>query len=606
MIDRPDHIPDLLRLRILFALIFLMLGVIMTRLWVLQIVKGQELAQEAQTQQVKRIRRVAARGLIEDCKGRVLASTRPKFVVSITPEDAAKNPQVIERLAALLETTTQDLNDKIDAGRRISRYDPVPLQRDVDIKILSRIEEQRLDLPSVLVTREPVRYYMDNTLCTHVLGVTRPIPKDTKETKDLLAQLTAQGYHSSDYIGREGLEKTYEAELRGQDGGTDVAVDARGRVLKTLGEVRPIPGHTLKLGIDLDLQRIAWQALKEQFEHKGTPGSAVAIDPNDGSVLAMVSMPTYDLNTYGKDFNKMLADKTNRPMLNRAIAGVYPSGSPFKLVTAAAGLETGTTTTETGDYCSGGIHLGRQPFRCDEVHGAVAFYRAIGASCNVFFYHTAQRAMARDPDSLPHWARQFGLGQKTGIDLPGERRGHVPDAAWKRKVAHDAWRLGDTYNMAIGQGSIQTTPLQLANYTAALANGGTLWKPHVVKEIIDPVDGSRSPITPEVHMKMGLQPQNRAAIVEGMCRAVSPGGTAYGAEMPGIKIAGKTGTAQAVKDGKAVDNSVFVCFAPADHPRIAIAVLVEAGGYGKDVAVPIAHRMLSEFFLHKTNVVLGN
>jgi penicillin-binding protein 2 len=604
MIDRPDHIPNLSRLRVLYALICVMLGVIVVRLWVVQIVKGPELAQESQTQQVRRIRRVGARGLIEDRKGRMLASSRPKFVISITPDDARKNPQVVEALAPLLDTTVGDLNDRIDVGRKLSRYDPVPLQRDVDIKVLSRIEEQRMDLPGVLLTREPVRYYMDNMLCTHVLGITGPIPKNTN--KDLLAKLTAQGYHNGDYIGIEGLERTYEQELRGQDGGTDVAVDARGRILKTLGEVPAIPGHTLKLGLDLDVQRVAWQALKEQFDSKGTPGAAVAIDPNDGSVLAMVSMPTYDLNTYYAHINQLLADKTNVPMVNRAIASVYPSGSPFKLITAAAGLETGTTTTDTSDYCSGGIHLGRLPFRCDEVHGAVAFYRAIGASCNVFFYHTAQRAMAKDPDSLPHWARQFGLGQKTGIDLPGERRGHVPDRAWKRKVFHDGWRLGDTYNMAIGQGSVQTSPLQLCNYTAGLANGGTLWKPHLVKEIIDPVDGSSHRVEPEVHLKMGLQPQNRAAIVEGMCRAVSPGGTAYGAEIPGIPIAGKTGTAQAPKNGKAHNNSVFICFAPVEHPKIAIAVLVEGGGYGAAVAVPIAHRMLVQFFLHKSKVAVAS
>jgi penicillin-binding protein 2 len=579
----------------------MMLVVIVMRLWFLQIVKGQELAQQSQTQQVRRIRRVAARGLIEDRHGKVLASSRPKFVVSITPDDAKKNPQVVERLAALLDTTVQDLEDKIDAGRKLSRYDPVPMQRDVDIKVLSRIEEQRLDLPGVLVTRDPVRYYMDNSLCTHVLGITRPIPKT--EPKEL-AKLLAKGYRGGDLIGQEGLEKTYEEELRGQDGGTDVTVDARGRILKTLDEIPPLAGHTLKLGLDLDLQQVAWQALKEQFDSKGTPGAAVAIDPNDGSVLALVSMPTYDLNTYGERFNQLKADKKNVPLLNRAISSVYPSGSPFKLITAAAGLETGTTTVETSDYCSGGIHLGRWPFRCDEVHGSVAFYRAIGASCNVFFYHTAQRAMACDPNSLPFWARRFGLGQKTGIDLPGEHRGHVPDAEWKRKVLHDGWRMGDTYNMAIGQGSVQTSPLQLANYAAGLANGGTLWRPHLVKEIIDPVTGESTPVKPQIHLKMGLKPQNRDAIVEGMRRAVQPGGTAYGAEIPGIPIAGKTGTAQARKNGKAVDNSVFICFAPADHPKIAIAVLVEAGGYGAKVAVPIAHRMLVEYLLHKKNVAV--
>jgi len=592
MINLPDHIPNLKRLVVLYALIGSMLGAIIMRLWFLQIVMGQELAQQSQTQQIKRIRRVAARGLIVDRNGKVLASSRPKFVVSVTPDDMRKNPQVLPRLATLLNVTEQDLADKIEAGRGISRYDPVPLERDVDIKILSQIEEQRWDLPGVLVTRDPVRYYADNTLCTHILGITQPIPK---ENRDLLVRLTAKGYHNGDYIGREGLERTYEEELRGQEGGTDVAVDSRGRILKALEEHPPVSGHTLKLGLDLDLQRVAWQALKEQYDVKGHPGAIVALDPNDGSVLAMVSMPTYDLNSYGKSFKALEADKKS-PMINRAISSVYPCGSSFKLVTAGAGLETGTTTTYTTDYCSGGIRLGRWPFRCLEVHGSVAFYRAIGASCNVFFYHTAQRAGG---PALSFWARQYGLGARTGIDLPGEKRGNVPDEAWKRKRFHDHWRMGDTYNMAIGQGGVQTSPLQLANFVSGLANGGTLWKPHLVKAIIDPITSVARPVTPEVHGKMGLKPRNRDAIVEGMRRALLEGGTAHGVAIAGLEVAGKTGSVQV---RKGVTNSVFVCFAPIERPKIALAVLVENGGYGAETAAPIARRLLTQFFhIHSDN-----
>ncbi len=595
MIDLPDHIPNLRRLKAFYVVIFVLLSVIIARLWYLQVVQGPELAQESTLQQIRMIRRVAPRGVIEDRSHHVLATSRTKFVVSVTPNDIKKNPQVLPRLAQLLGVSADDLQQTVQNALTsgVARFDQVPLIRDIDIETLSRLEENRLDLPGVLVTRDPVRYYSDDGMCTHILGVTRPIDADT------LKRLGGKGYHGGDYVGVSGLERTYEHDLRGAAGHTDIAVDARGRMQRSLGDTSAVPGKTLRLALDLGLQQVAYKALKEQFDGKGVasghhPGAVVALDPNTGGVLAFVSMPGYDLNSYGKSYGALLKDPF-KPLINRASGSAYPCGSPFKLVTAAAGLESGSISTSSWYYCPGYLMLGRRRFRCDEIHHDVDFYRAIGASCNVFFFHTAERT---EKDNIAAMAKRFGLGQKTDIDLPSDKAGLVPTPEWKRKHKLGGWYRGDTLNMSIGQGFVQASPLQLADFAAALANGGTLWRPHLVSAIIDPVTGKVQPIKPEPRGSLGLSPANRNAIVEGMRHALLPGGTAAASAIPGLSIAGKTGTVQ-IKKG--VDNAVFICFAPIENPRIAIAVLVEGGGYGAQTAAPIARRMLAQFFhIHLT------
>lgn len=594
MIDLPDHIADLRRLKSLFALIFLMLLVIVTRLWYLQVVMGAELAQESAAQQLRRVRRVAARGLIVDRNNRILATNRPKFVVSLSPDSARKNPLVLPQLADLLHQPLSGLLDKLnEAGGGPARYDAVPLARGVDIEILSRIEEHRMDLPGVLVTRDPVRWYNDEGLCTHVLGVTRPI------SREKLMMMSKAGYHGGDNIGVFGLEDYYERELRGADGGTDTMVDARGRMQRSLMEHPSTPGKTLELSLDLNLQRVAVKALQEQFGNKQRAGAIVAEDPDTGEIIALASSPTFDLNSYGEKVAE-LTHNSHKPFLNRASGSAYPCGSPFKLVTAAAGLETSVISTGSRDYCPGYARLGNRRFHCDEVHGSVDFYRAIGESCNVFFFHAAQSVGV---ERLGYWARNFGLGERTGIDLPADRKGLVPSPEWKMKRKRaGSWMKGDTLNMAIGQGGVQVSPLQLVNFTSALANGGTLWRPHLVSAIKDPVTGRVQRIEPEAKGQLGLSRRHLEAIRKGMRQALLPHGTAFGSAIPGLAVAGKTGTVQ-IKKG--VNNAVFVCFAPYSHPRIAVAVLIEGGGYGAQTAAPIARRLLVQYF-RVTNAGVGS
>jgi penicillin-binding protein 2 len=583
MIDLPDHMPDLRRLKALYSVIFVMIAAIIARLWYLQVVKGPEYAAASATRSVKTIPRVAPRGIIVDCKGRVLATSRPKFVVSIAPDDVKKNPLVLGKLAELLKLPEEDLRDRLTpmmSARGSARYDPVPLVRDVNIETLAGIEERRLDLPGVLVTRDPVRYYNDGGLCTHLLGVTRSI------TAEKLQKLRDQGYRPGDYVGTFGLEAYYDAELRGQAGGTDIVVDAHGRMQRSLGQRAPIPGQTLQLALDLDLQRVAADGLRAG----GKPGAVVALDPNTGGVLALASYPTYDLNRYGTDIKAMSHDPM-APMINRASGSAFPCGSTFKLVTAAAGLETGAISTGTYAYCPGYLIRNHQRFGCLEHHGSVGFYRAIGESCNVYFYNAALRTGC---EALGAMAKRFGLGQKTGIDLPDDKKGLVPTPDWKRKHVHMPWFPGDTINMAIGQGMVLVSPLQLANYTAALANGGTLYRPHLVNQIIDPVKHVARTIEPVVQGTLGLQPGNLRAIVAGMELTMRGRGTAAACALPGLTVAGKTGTVQ-IRRG-VPNNAMFVCFAPVEHPRIAIAVLVQGGGFGAESAAPIARKMLAQYF----------
>jgi penicillin-binding protein 2 len=602
MIAPPDHIPDHRRLHVFYAIMVSMLIVIVVRLWYLQIVKGPEMAVESEMRRTRTVRRLAARGSIEDTTGRVLATNRFRFVISIVPFELKKNPEVLPRLARMLHLPENDLADEI-AENTVTAFDPVPVADDVDVALLTQIEEQQLDLPGVVISRDPERFYTDDKFFTHVLGFTGRV------TRQQIKKMSAANYQSGDYIGIEGLEKTFEAELRGKDGGKVVAVNAKGRILADVDDVAPVPGHTLRLTLDYDLQKVTLNALMEELSQSGHPGSAVAIDPQTGAVLALASAPSYDLNTYRQSIGKLLKDP-QKPLINRAVNSPQPCGSTFKLITAAAGLETGQIVSGTSIFCPGFLRLGRRTFHCDKLsgHGSIDLEDAIGQSCDVYFWRVAQRV---GEDAVTKWAHRFGLGESTEIDLPPTRaaKGLIPTKEWKLKTKRGPWVPGDLLNMSIGQGYVGVTTLQMANYTAALANGGTLWRPQIVREVRD-ITGSRPRVLhtlePQKKGDLGIHENNRTAIIEGMRRVFQRRGTAAASMIQGLDMAGKTGTAQVTKTE---DNSVFICFAPVDHPKIAIAVLVEKGGHGSDVAAPIARRMVNQYLhlkLDNSRVPIGH
>jgi penicillin-binding protein 2 len=592
--NKPDH----LRLHLLFGFMLLFFGAIAIRLWYLQVVKNEEFLLLAEKQRTRQIRRKAPRGEIMDAKGRVLVTNRPYFVVSALPDEVKKHPEVLPRLIQLLGLNPEDIEEQMKASKR-TPSDPIPLVEvePEDPYTLSKVEENLVNLPGIFIATEPKRLYQDNQTCTHVLGIVRPI------SKARLEKMVDQGYRPGDYVGVEGIEASYEPELRGGDGGQFVEVDVKGRVRKTLDERNPTPGHTLQLTLDLDLQKVAHEALQEQLA-KGRTGAIVALDPQDGAVLAMASSPSYDLNRFDSDYSTWLANPLH-PLYNRATMMAQASGSPFKLITAAAGLESGTLSTGSGDTCPGYIMVGKQRFNCDKRsgHGHLNFYNAIAASCDVYFYHTAMNAGI---DNLSKWAKNFGLGSKTQIDLPEdfESAGTVPNPEWKQKRfrrsrTRNPWVKGDLVNLGIGQGYLRVTPLQLAVFTSALANGGEVLKPQLVREIRD-ISEEKSVVihrlTKQVRQKTGLRPEYRNAIVEGMRRVVQEHGTGSNVAIAGITVAGKTGTVERLEKGVYVDDSVFVCFAPLENPKIAIAVVVQKGNWGSETAAPIARRLLMQYF----------
>jgi penicillin-binding protein 2 len=510
-------------------------------------------------------------------------------------------------LARLLERPVEELEAAIAPFRRNNSYDAVRVAEDMDQVTITRIEEHKLNLPGVYIYPEPIRTYPDGLLFGHIMGQMGQIqPEELKKRRN-------EGYRPGDYCGKLGLEKQYDAELRGYNGGREIEVDARGRVLRDVRSENtdPVPGATLTLSLDRDLQKIAYDALAEwgtgQHLHAqagGNPGAVVAMDPQTGRILAMATYPSYDPNLFVKGISqddwKRIQENPLKPQINRCVGSAYAPGSTFKVITASAGLETGTCSTDTYEYCSGSISLGGHWHkRCHKVHGSIGFYGAIAKSCDIFFYRLGQRL---EPERMADYAQRFGLGARTGIDLPFvESAGVVPSPEWKQKHHRGPWVGGDTVDFAIGQASLATTPLQMCNAAAAIANGGTLYKPHLVKAIKYPAVSDQpahtDPVNPEVLKKVSVSPHTLEKIVRAMEMVMQPGGTAANAAIPGLTMAGKTGTAQVgVKGGAIVNNAWFIGFAPVENPRIAICVFVEHAGHGGDFAAPIAKQIIAKYF----------
>jgi penicillin-binding protein 2 len=460
-----------------------------------------------------------------------------------------------------------------------------------------------MNLPGVYIYPEPVRSYPDGELFGHILGQMGEIqPDELKERRQ-------EGYRPGDYCGKLGLEKRYDSFLRGINGGREIEVDARGRMLRDVDTTEPIAGATLTLSIDRDLQKIAYDALSEwgTGRHKGArasghAGAVVALDPQTGGVLALATYPSYDPNLFVKGISrkdwKSIQDNPLKPQINRCVGSAYAPGSTFKAITAAAGLETGTCSPHTQEFCSGSISLGRWRKRCHHVHGTVGFYTSIAKSCDVFYYRLGQRLQ---PERMADYSTRFGLGARTGIDLPAvEAAGVVPTPEWKRAHGRGPWVGGDTVDYAIGQASLTCTPLQMCNVAAAVGNGGMLYKPRLLKSIHFPATHDRpariETLKPEVLKKVNVSPRTLEEVVRGMKMVMEPGGTAWSSAIPGITMAGKTGTAQVhIRGGSIVNNAWFIGFAPLEKPQIAICVFVEHAGHGGDVAAPIARQVVAKY-----------
>ncbi|MCX7799335.1 MAG: penicillin-binding protein 2 [Fimbriimonadales bacterium] len=566
------------------GLIFAALAVLAVRLWVLQVVRHEELVEKAEVVRQAVIPKPAPRGLIVDRKGRLLAGVRPQVVVTVVPDAARRNPWIVDKLASMLGASPQKIRERIEQGAW-RRYLPTPVFVGASVPVATRIAEAGPHLPGVGVETQPMRYYPDSKSFSHILGyVWTPDSRDVERLEEL-------GLKAPEYVGKLGVEYHYERELMGVEGRERVEVDVRRRPVRVLGRDNPVPGSRLTLGIDADLQRRALELLGSRR------GAVVMLDPSSGEVLCLASSPTYDVRLFEggisrEDYRRLQEDR-RAPLLNRAIRGFYSPGSTFKIVTSMAARRAGVFSNTRPVACRGYFQIGRRRLRCLGVHGAIAFPNAMAKSCNTYF---ASLGMDAGPDALIELALEAGLGQKTGIDLRGEGAGIVPTREWMATHRDPPrWYGGDTANMAIGQGFLSLTPLQMAQLIALVANRGVAYRPHLVRRITEPgAGGATRSVEPEATHRVDADPAFWEALV-GSLRGVVEAGTAVSARIPGIAWCGKTGSTEHVRGRKT--HGWFVGFAPMDRPMVAIAVLVEESGHGGEVAAPIARELVAAYLL---------
>jgi penicillin-binding protein 2 len=577
------------RSRVTIVFVILLFAVLGERIFELQVIHGAKYKRMAEENQIRMRRDRAPRGLILDRNGFVLAGNRPSFALAVEYAETPSDDSFRQRLADLVDVPRDLLDEGFDKAR-LHPWEPVRICRDISFEAVARLEEQKIWLPGTGVEVDPIRSYPNGMMACHLLGYQGEISEAE------LKKLRSQGYRPGDYLGRTGVEEMWEMSLHGVDGARFVRVDARGREVGPVTEkspVRPIPGHNLLLTIDVALQAAAERAM-EKVER----GAAVAVDPRNGEVLALVSRPAFDPNAFAGGIDpslwRVLSEDPARPLLDRALSAAYPPGSTFKVITASCAVELGHLGEETRlRPCTGSYWFGDRSFGCwkKEGHGSLDLRSAIVQSCDVFFYQVGERL---ELDELSAFMMRFGFGARTGIDLPSEAYGHVPTTeGYNEKYGVRGWTRGLMLNLAIGQGEILATPVQMVQVAAAFGNGGRFWTPHLFLRLEEP--GGR--ILREARVRshrIDISEKTLAVLGDAMLGVVEDEkGTGRAARVPGVRVAGKTGTAQ---NPHGEDHAWFIALAPVDDPRVALAVVVENAGHGGSVAAPIAGEILRAFF----------
>jgi len=560
------------------------------RLWQLQILQADYYAQLADVNRLRVHRLPSPRGLILDRRGTPLVTNRPAFSVWVVPAEVVDPGRVLPQLARVVGVPEDDLWARWERSRR-RPFEPMRVRRDVGIRVVTALEERRQSLPGVQVEAEPVRVYPFGPAAAHVLGYLGEVSPEELEA------LRPRGYRAGDLIGKAGVERAYDEVLRGSDGEHAVEVDAAGRPLRVLREQPGQPGHTLVLALDRELQEEAARQLQ------GRSGAVVAMDPWTGEVLAMASSPSFDPNLFSvgiseQDWQRLSADRRN-PLLNRATASAYEPGSVFKVVTGLAALQEGRAASSSRFLCKGSLQLGRWVFRDLVAHGVVDFTTGVAQSCNVMFWTLG---LALGPDLLAEYAQRLGFGSPTGVDLPLEVPGMIPDPAYKQRTWQEPWYPGDTLNMAIGQGFVLVTPLQVARAMSAVANGGILLRPRLVRAVVSPEGHVVRTFSPEAQARLPVSDQALAALRRGLV-AVVDRGTGQAARVEGLQVAGKTGSAETARGRP---HAWFAGYAPASQPRIVVVVLVEHGYRGGVSAAPIARAILERWWTGLRSARGGN
>jgi penicillin-binding protein 2 len=566
--------------------LLVLVAMLLLQFWLLQGVNSKRYRDLAENNRIRTLGIAAPRGTLTDRNGRILAENKPAFKIVVTMGPAASVENISRSLASLLGVDEAEIRQKL--GRPRAAYQPVTIKAKATFEDVAAVEARRLEMPEVSVEVVPMRAYPQARSAAHVVGRVGEV------TDRQLKQPAFADFEPGRVVGQSGLEALYNEDLTGTDGLRRVVVNSRG-VEVSLSEDQPArAGGAVELTLSADLQAAMEAAFKDQA------GSAVALDPYTGEILGLVSSPGFDPNSFTagierSDWESLITDPKT-PLLNRALQGTYAPGSLFKVVVAAAGLEEGLITPETTTFCPGHATIYGHVFKCNRPggHGTISLGRAIGESCNVFFYQLGARL---EIQRLAAYARKFGLGTVSAVDLPNEAAGLIPDPAWKERFFKAPWYQGETISVSIGQGQVLATPLQMARMMAAIANGGRLVQPHVVRLI------AGKPMAYESSRSMGFRPSTIAAIRHGLFLAVNGGGSGARAQVADLVVAGKTGSAQVVSSSKLLKDvssiqphAWFAGFAPLDNPRIVLAVLVDHGGSGGGAAAPVARAIFEKFF----------
>ena len=592
------------KFKLLFIIVSVAMSLLVMRLWYLQVIEGNELRQRSENNSVRLRKIKAMRGLIMDQDRRVLVDNQPSFDIVFIPNRTKDIRTVLDKIKSLYTERSLTLPALVDLPDRVKPFVPVLLERNISVEKLAVVETHALDLPGVVTEVTPVRQYLNGEMTSQIIGFTGEV---TREDLDRSVQ---EKLSPGDIIGKFGIEKYLDCHLRGKNGAEQVEVNVAGKAVRSLGRIPATMGENVVLTINSALQEAAWSAMENRA------GAVVALDPRNGEGLALVSSPSFDPNLFNKGISydewERLSNNPRHPLENRAVSGQYPPGSTYKIVVAAAALAEGLITPETTFYCNGAFDMGDREFHCWQAkgHGNVNLHRAIVESCDVYFYNLGKKLGV---DRIAAYARAFGLGAPLGIDLPREKGGLIPTKQWKLDRFRQPWQMGETISLSIGQGYNLVTPIQLANAYATVANGGTLYRPRIVKQL-ESLDGHVVKVFPPEKLGvLPVSPQNIELINQALWGVVNEaGGTGSALRRPEQDVCGKTGTAQVVglqqneKGRKARrvsadfrDHALFACYAPYKHPEIVVAVILENAGHGGSAAAPVARKVIDAFFARK-------
>ena len=602
---------DGLRKRILVtgAVVVFFVAIILLRLWFLQIHKGEEYKNRAENNRV-RIREVAPpRGDILDRNGKELVTNQPSFNVVLVREDSNDIDGLLKRLSVVLKEDVSVLWERIRDAESKQRHIPVRLKENLSWDTLAYLETHNKDFPGIRIEVFPRRFYHYGDMAAHIIGYLGEISKNELE------ETNTDFYRGGDLIGKMGLEKLREKELRGEKGNSSSEVNARGFEQQLLTHVEPVPGNEVRLTLDIDLQQVA----EEVMDVDEKSGAVVAIEVKTGRLLVLASTPRLHLADFeggisSKNWSALL-DNPKHPLINKALQAMYPPGSTYKMVTALAGLAKGVITKDTTFFCPGHIDFGNRQYNCWKHggHGTVDLKRAISESCDVYFYQVGMRVGV---DALAEYANKLGLGLKTQVELENEKSGLIPTKEWKKKKYGVKWQDGETLSLAIGQGFNLVTPLQLCQMTAIVANGGKRYVPQLIESVTDADGNVLDSFTPKLAGELQENEKKYLALIrEGMVEVIQGArGTARVARIEGINMGGKTGSAQVVRleqykhlkeediPYKYRDHALFICFAPAEDPEIAVTVVAEHGLHGGSSAAPVARAVMQKYFASRIAV----